>query len=413
MTRTVRGILCGAALCAAACVLVACGSSDSDSGSGGGKSASLEIPKSGCGAVATPPAKDPDGVLASLPASTQAQYAGYTSPVNKNIWADFKPNHPPPYKVGVSFAQLSNETQSGIYNSIKKDLEADPDIKVTAVTTGDQLNIPQQIQQFNSLIAEKPDVLIIEPLTDAFGPSADKAGKLGIPTISVQGTTDSKYAINMAGNTYGSGAQAASVVMRQMGSKGNTMFVHGIASTTVDLDSYNAYKAGLKSCPNIKPAGEIAGAFVASTAKAETLKFLATHPGPVEGVVEVGGMAPGVISGFKQAGRPIPIVGDSAGMKASLGYWINNKDSYNGFGQGFPPKRYGSAIASVTKSVLAGRGLKVSDITNYYVPITDSNLSDWAQTSWNLNTPGVAEGPPQQYMSEKFLDTLFTKPAAK
>src|SRR4051794_37995647 len=184
-----RAIAGGWAVLAASLALVTCGSS----GSGGRslpKSASsgpvsIDIPKSGCGAVPTPLPADPDGVLAKLPAKDKAQYAGYTEPVTKGVWSDYKPNHGPPYKVGLAFAQLTGSTQVGLYGAIKKTLEADPDIKFTGVTTGTQLNIPQQIQQLNSLLDQNPDILIVEPLTDAFGPTVEKAAKQGIPTISI------------------------------------------------------------------------------------------------------------------------------------------------------------------------------------------------------------------------------------
>ena len=104
-------ILSTLAALAAATMLAACGASGGSSSSSGDftKSAtsdpvSVEIPKSGCGAVDTPLPEDPDGVVAKLPAESKAQYAGYTTPVRKSVWSDFKPDHGPPYKVGLSFA---------------------------------------------------------------------------------------------------------------------------------------------------------------------------------------------------------------------------------------------------------------------------------------------------------------------
>jgi len=211
-------------------------------------------------------------------------------------------------------------------------------------------------------------------------------------------------------NNYGSQAMSASTAFRQLGGKGNMLYVHGIASTTIDQERYQAAKDAMKNCPGIKEAGQIAGAFLPSTAKAETLKFLATHPGQIDVVLQTGGMAAGVISAFQQAGRPLPIVTDTAGMKASLGYWTNNKDSYTSIGEGFPPQAQGNAIASITKRILAGRGIKVSDVTQWMPAITADNLGQWGQSDWTLTTPGVAEGPPNTFMSEQFLSGLFNDP---
>jgi ribose transport system substrate-binding protein len=416
MRRTVgrcslHGAFAVLALLGTSVLLVACGSS----GSGGSytKAASAKavdpaIPESGCGAVPRPLPDDPDGVLASLPAQYKKQYAGYVPTVHKSPWGNFKPKHGPPYKVTLSFAQVTGPTQLGMYEGMKKAFDSNPDIKFSAVTTGSQLNIPQQLQQFGSQLDSKPDIMIVEPLTDAFGPLTDKAAKQGIPVISIQGTTDSKNAVNVQSNSYGIGAVASSATFRQMGGKGNVLYVHGISSSSVDQDATAAFRAGLKNCPGIKLAGEIAGAFVSATVKAETLKFLATHPGPIDAVVQLGG-TPGVISAFEQAGRPIPLVVDRGGFKGSLGYWINNKDKFHNLGLGWPPEAYGKTIADFTAKMLAGDGIKISDTTAYYANITAKNLSQWADPKWNLNTPGVSEGPPNAFMPPDYINGLFNR----
>jgi ribose transport system substrate-binding protein len=411
-----RHVLCCAAFLAACSALAACGSSGSSTSFvikdvKKASEVSTTIPSSGCGAIATPLPNDPDGVIAALPQEDRKQYAGYTPTVHKSPWANFKPDHGPPYKIGLSFAQLTADSQVAAYNALKKTFGNDPDFKLTAVSTGSQFNIPQQIQQLNTLLNDKPDLLIVEPLTDAFGPTVDKAAKQGIPTLSVQGTTASKYAVNVQTNNYGSQAYSASTSFRQIGGKGNLLYVHGIASTTIDAERYQAAQDALKNCPNIKQVGEIAGAFLPATAKAETLKFLATHPEPVDVVLQTGGMAPGIISAFQQAGRPLPVVTDTGGMKASLGYWLNNKDSYTTVGEGYPPIAQANAIASISKRMLLGRGIQVSDVANLMPAITADNISQWAKPEWGLTTPGVAEGPPGQFLNEKFLSSLFKDPA--
>jgi ribose transport system substrate-binding protein len=353
---------------------------------------------------------DPDGVLAALPEQYKKQYAGYRPPVHKSPWENFKAKGGPPYDVTLSFAQVTGPTQLGMYEGMKKAFAKNKDINFEAVTTGSQLNVPQQLQQFSSQLDKRPDLMIVEPLTDAFGQLTDKAAKLGIPVISIQGTTTSKNAINVQSNSYGIGAVASSVSFRQMGGKGNVLYVHGIASSPVDVDAYAAFKAALKNCPNIKNAGEIAGAFVSATNKSETLKFLATHPEPIDAVIQLGG-TPGVIDAFKQAGRPIPLVVDRGGFKGSLGYWINNRDKYHNTGLGWPPYQYGATIADFTAKVLNGDGIKISDTTAYYANITDKNLDQWAKPEWDLQTPGVSEGTPGAFMSNDYINGLFNNPS--
>lgn len=407
-----------AAVCSMACIAVAaslsaCGSSSSSS-SGAGKAppeVSTAIPKSGCGAVATPQPPDPDGVMASLPQIYKDNYAGYVPAVRKSPWASFKPDHPPPYKVAMAFAQLTTPSQVVMYNEIKKQFSNDSDYEFVGTTTGNQLNVPQQIQQAQSLLQQKPDLLLVEPLTDAFGPVTDKAAKMGIPVISIQGTTDSKYAVNVQSNDFGSAAFTASAVARQAEGKGNAMYVHAIASTSIDADSYKAATTVIKSCPGLKLVGETAGAFVPATAKAETLKYLATHPGPVDVVFQTAGMAPGIIGAFEQAGRPVPPVMDIGVLKGSMGYWINNPDTYNSTGAAFQATQISDGIVDIGKRILAGRGIKVSNVAFMLKPVTKSNLSKWADPNWDINTPGLADGPVNMTLTPEYLSGLFNDPA--
>src|SRR4051794_39424559 len=86
----------------AAVAITACGSSSSSSQKGTtGKNVSLETPASGCGSLKLPAVKDADGVVKTLPASTQESYQGLSLPVSKSNWQNFKPKGDPPYNVAV------------------------------------------------------------------------------------------------------------------------------------------------------------------------------------------------------------------------------------------------------------------------------------------------------------------------
>ena len=397
-------------------VLVACGAQgDSSSGDSGvtdvekASAVTTTIPKSGCGAVATPAPEDPDGVLASLPETYKQGYAGFQLPVNKSPWSDFKPDHGPPYKVGLAYANVQPGFQTDMYNGLKKALDGDPNIELSAIATGDALNIPQQIQNYNSLLNKEPDIMIVEPLTDAFGPAVDKAAKQGVPTVSFQGNTSSENAVNVSINAYNTGATLASTVFRQMGGKGNLLFTHAIASIDIDKDRTDVTKAALKNCPGIKLVGEIAGGFDSSTAKAETIKFLATHPEKIDGVLQVGQMATGIISGFEQSGRPMPAM-DTGADKGALGYWDKHQDSFVGVGSGFNTPEYANSIASIVKRMLAGHGVKVDQITQGMPTFTADTLDQWAEPGWNLRTPGNASGPGGNFLTEDYIAGLFNDP---
>jgi ribose transport system substrate-binding protein len=139
------------------------------------------------------------------------------------------------------------------------------------------------------------------------------------------------------------------------------------------------------------------------------LKFLATHPQKINGAFQTAVMAPGVMSAFQQTGRQIPPVNDIGSNRGSLGYWLSHKGSYHGVGAGLGAEAMARALGGVARRMLRGQGIRISDVQHPNTIITDRNLSDWAQPGWTLTTPGIAEGPAEQFMSDEFLNGLFAQ----
>ena len=113
-----------------------------------------------------------------------------------------------------------------------------------------------------------------------------------------------------------------------------------------------------RQCPRVKRVGDVYGNFIDVNAKSETLKYLATHPQKIDGVIQAGTMTGGIMGAFQQSGRPMPVVDDVGPMKASTGYWLNHRGAYHGVGMAFGPKSMGSAGASVALRMLEGQGPK-------------------------------------------------------
>lgn len=373
------------------------------------RTVALTPPATGCGSVVLPKAIDPDGVLAALPARYQKAYAGYATPVRRSLWANWKPKHGPPYTVGIQWAQLNNPFQLAVANTIKAKLEADPEIgKVTLQSTGSSVDIPQQIAQFTSLLRQRPDLIVVEPLIgDAFIPSVKAAAKAGIPTVAVQGDIQTPYSVNVQSNDYQASAQSGARAMRLIGGKGNVLVVHGIPSTATDDKAMAAFKAEMKLCPGVKAVGEIEGNFVGAQAKTETLKFLATHPQKIAAALPAAIMATGVMSGFQQAGRQMPVVDNIGPDRGALGYWLAHRTTYAGVGTGLGPESLGTTTASVVLRMLQGQGVQVTDVTNSLPVLSTANLDRWAQPGWTLATTGEASGPADGFANDAYLNPLF------
>lgn len=413
----------GLAIVAAAMVVAGsgCAKSSSTTTSAGGAAKvpafarGFKPPTSGCGSYPIRQPADPDGVIAALDAQHRAALGGYadfpgsTVKVVKSRWANWKPAHPGPYKVAVSWGQLVSDFQVQIVDNLKKDLGQTPGVGTVDVrTTGNNLDIAQQLQQYQSLVQVKPDLIILEtPSPDSFSGPVQKAAAAGIPTVTLLSPVPVDGAVNVDGNNYLGPAEGASYVAKVMGGKGNVLLVRALAVAAVDAQVGIAWKRALTSCPGIKIGGQAFGAFSESQAKSETLKYLSTHPQKIDGVAALAGESVGVVQAFKQVGRPVPPMAEVGMDKGFLGYWRANQGTYHAASTSLPPVPAARAVAEVAGRMLAGQGVKLNTLVAEEPVINDANLAEWVNPSWTLSTPGTVPGATESFMPSSFIDGFF------
>src|SRR4051794_19014925 len=416
----------GLAALAAAMVMVAAGCGGSSTGGGSGGKAQIPSyaknftpPASGCGSYDAKAPADPDGAIAALDKGHQDALGGYTDfkgstiKVLKSRWAGWKPSHPGPYKVAVSWGQLVSDFQVQILDNLKKDLGGYKNIgDVTVRTTGSNLDIAQQLQQYESLVQSKPDLIILEsPSPDSFNGPIQKAAAQGIPTVTLLTPVPVDGAVNVDGNNYLGPAEGASYLSKVLGGKGSVLLVRALAVAAVDSQIATAWKNALGSCPGIKIAGEVYGGFSEAQAKSETLKWLSTHPQKLDGVAMMPGEAVGVLQAFKQVGRPIPPAAEVGFDRGFLGYWQQNQSHYHAASTSLPPVPAARAVAEVAARMLDGQGVKLNTLVALEPVVNDATLADWAEPGWSQTTPGTVSGKPDSFMPSDFIDGFFTKPA--
>jgi ribose transport system substrate-binding protein len=417
----------GFLVAAGAATLMAAGcaktSSTPSTSTGGAKIPSFaqgfRVPASGCGSYSAAMPADPDGVIAKLDAAHQdalrgyADFPGSTVKVLKSRWATWKPSHPGPYTVGISWGQLVSDFQVQVVDNLKKDLAATPGVgKVVARTTGSNLDIAQQLQQYNSLVAQKPDLIILEsPSGDSFDAPVQKAAAQGIPTVTLLTPVPVDGAVNVDGNNYLGAGDTASYVSKLLGGRGSVLAVRALAVAAVDTQMDTVWKKVIAGCSQMKIAGEVFGAFSEPTAKSETLKFLGTHPAKIDAVGVMPGEAVGVMQAFRQVGRPIPPLFEIGQDKGLLGHWRANQASYHAASTSLPPVPAARAVAEIAGRMLAGQGVRLNTLIAKTPVVTDANLAQWSDPSWSLATPGTVSGKPDSFMPSSFIDAFFTHPA--
>ncbi|MBO0682111.1 MAG: substrate-binding domain-containing protein [Candidatus Dormibacteraeota bacterium] len=377
----------------------------------GGSAAPATSSASGsCGSVPTIAPKDPDGVLSALPANVRAWYNGYEVPVYKSQWADWKPKHPAPYTVGLAFGPIINPFQTAIYNGIQASLKKSPMVgKVIALAAPGGSNIAQEVQNYNSLVQQGVDLIIAEPTSTAsLADPIQAAAKQGVPTIMWINALDSRYAVNVSANDWG-GAAALGSQLKHLNGKGNVLGVHGIPSTDSDRFAFNMFHKMISACPNMKWDGEVVGNFTPPVVQSQVLQFLATHPEKIDLSVQTAVMAPSIIQGFKQAGRPVPSVLDGGAQKGSLAYWVQNMSTgYFGAGTVTGDNQWVDLASRTALRMLDGQGLKINTLIVQPVVLSSANARQYYQSDWTLDTPGTVEGKPSDLPSDTVLNAFFT-----
>jgi ribose transport system substrate-binding protein len=408
----------------AAMAFVACGSSDDDSGSDSGSSggaatstssdeASTAAPTTGCGSIPQQMPDDPDGVLAALPKDVQEAYNLFPKAVGKSAWADWKPAGGGPYKIYFSPGNISTPFIQDLQKEFDK-LKASSDV-ITKVTTQDSNNnVQTQIQQIRQAVREKYDLLIVLPLSPAAdAPVLEAAGKAGIPIITPLNASANEYVIGVEGNVILNGASLGQGLVKIMGDKGNVLEMQGIPGVPASDDVLKGADKVFAACEGVKVVGKPVGQFQPAVGKAQTLQFLSSHPGQVDGAVQTGGMATGIIQAFQQTGRKVPPIADSGATPGALAYWNENKNDYEGVALGIAPAQLADAMWNIALGLFDGRGMKATDILQKPLMITNDNLSEWVDPSWKLTTPiAYAPGPDGALLPEDYLDQFFSKPAS-
>ena len=129
-------------------------------------------------------------------------------------------------------------------------------------------------------------------------PAIDAAGKAGVPVILADippapGRTTTR---SPPGRRTRSRRTPAALGLIK---KGNIIIVKGIAGNQNDVVLYNQKIANLKNCPDIHVAATLYGNWDEGTAKTVVSQYIASHPQPLAGVLQDGGMMAGVVQAFE------------------------------------------------------------------------------------------------------------------
>jgi ribose transport system substrate-binding protein len=389
-------------------VAVAACSSSSSSSPASSSSKPASALSGNCGKIPAISYNDQSGMVASL-GSYAANYNGFDGTIYKSPWSSW-PGKASGVKVGILIDGLDNPYQTVLESTLVSDLKAFGYSTIALAPSA--TSVTNQLQGYQTLLDDHVNLIIAQVQSPtAYNPLIDKAAKAGIPTVGVLNDIADANAVNVVPNSVLGGAKLAQFVVQQAKGKGLIMFVHGIAGVPIDTDTMNGANDVLKQCSQVTTNETIQTQFQAPIAKQQVLSYLNTHPQAVSGVVTAGPFTSGIIEAFQQAGKTVPVITNNGLDDGGLAYWIQHKSSYQGVGLANIPNGLSYAVTQVVHKMLLGDGVKINTLSIDPPLVTNANLTQYVTVdpSWTINTVGTASGPSALYVSNAFIDAIFTK----
>jgi ribose transport system substrate-binding protein len=397
----------------------ACSSSSSTSSStagaaaGGGGSASSK-----CGTAVAVGPKNPNGVYSTLSPELKKIYTSYPDNLIESPWAATKITAKPPWKVGYIAFAITNPYNQHVLDGLKEQFAQ---AKAAGLVQGSLVtNIPatmaastaeQQISAIQQMVRQGVNAIILLPVDSvAETPAINAAGKAGVPVI----LADTPPA---PGTDYAVAAWTQNQVEPDAGAlgliqKGNIIIVKGIAGNQNDVVLYNQKIANLKNCPDIHVAATLYGNWDEGTAKTVVSQYIASHPQPLAGVLQDGGMMAGVVQAFEANGQKVPVIADGQCGGGDLSWWLSHKDTYKTVGGCINGFQGAYTYFNVTLRVLDNKGPKVNVLSMPITPITNANLATFAKPGLPLSSQEEVGGPATAWCDNTCLDKYFNTPGA-
>jgi ribose transport system substrate-binding protein len=369
-------------------------------------------------AASDPTPEEQARTLAEVPDAVRPYYQGYwySSPIVANPLEHWQP-HSPPWQICHNDSYLGNSFRADLVNELKSlvsQLAKQGLAKDNLIVTNSNGDINLELSQLKAEVEQGCDVIFSFP-GSATGLCAGvkEAFDKGALFVTIDSPAECLGAINVAQNTYLSGQTAGKWLAKAMGGKGNLVLINGQAGTSNTTAKRQGLLDAVAASPDVKVSGDLYAMWTGSIAKTEMLKFLATHPQPVDAAWSAGLMAVAGAEALAQSGRPSAIVADSTNQCSLLAFWKQHNLNSFTFVQG--PRSLGYEPFVAALHILAGQKPKLNTIFMPLPTITNANFDDYYDPSMTVQSTCWADGKDPRLVSDDYFDQFFTggNPAAK
>lgn len=231
------------------------------------------------------------------------------------------------YVVAVSNSFITHSWRTQMVNDLQKSIEfyrGKGIVKEFYIQhSGPDLNL--QTTQIQNFISMKPDLLIIDPLSNtALNPIIEQAVDAGITVVISDEpvTSPAPYQVMPTHDVWM--YKLAKYVFERLNGKGDVVYISGIKGAPASDQRDEGFMRALKEYPNINLLTQIWGSWDPATAQQATADILAAYP-KIDGVVAQDGECLAAIRAFEAAGRGVPII-NGEGFRPFFEYWVENLD---------------------------------------------------------------------------------------
>ncbi len=159
--------------------------------------------------------------------------------------------------VGATMLSMQNEFVVNVHDEMEKKAE---ELGVELIVNDAQRSALKQVEQVESFIAQKVDVIVLNPCeVEASSPAVQKALAANIPIVNVNSATSTTPTAFVGSDDTEAGRMAMRFIAEKLGGKGNVIMIHGYMGQAAQIQREKGAKEVLKEFPNLKLIAEQTG----------------------------------------------------------------------------------------------------------------------------------------------------------
>ena len=231
-------------------------------------------------------------------------------------------------------------------------------------------NAAGQLADIRTLISQGVNAIIINPADpDALNPGIAEAIAANIPVIAVDASVTAPGAYNLSNDQEQYAYLGASWLFKELGGKGDVVYMRGIAGHPADTDRDKGFKKALAENPGIKVVKEVATKWDPATGTQQINDIMSS--GQKFDGIWTSGIDSNIVDALKTAKHPfVPVVGaDNAGFVTQL----LKESGLKGAAVTNPPSVGGAGVKLATQIL---NGQKPASNTVHVTPELWENTTD-------------------------------------